>query len=629
MSLTASKNKIASITIIVFGVLIFSYTITRAYLLSITWDESYTYLEFIKHGIYYPKEFGVMSANNHILNSVGGIFFTKLLGISEFTLRLTTLFSHLFFLFYSAKLTLKLNNKWVSISAFLILNLNPFMLDFFSLSRGYGISLGFLMPSIYYLLEFNSEKIKIKYAVISLLFAALGTLGNLTLLNYFFVLYCIIILIFFYNNYNKNTNKINAIKKTIYQLLLPTFLFGSFLFLILPYSFELRKAGALFMGGESGLWTDTLGTIIPRLWYGLDFSYYLIRLSKGFILIVIFIALCYSILNFFKNKKSENLSSLTVMLLLFLGILFFAVLQHYLLDTLYLIERAVLFLYVIFLVVFIFLVKELMLKNNMYKVFLHLFALFVIVHFVFSINFKYVYEWKDDCETKDMLSDLEKIKKVSSEKFNLSIGIPLSLESSINFYRNTNQLNWLNQTMRSKRINYLDDYFFLRPEDFKNENADSLEIIKIYPITKNVLAKPKFIFKKTSLFIDTIANYSSFKINSEVEYSPGINIVLPDSLPKGKTALSCQVEFKTNQNLTGNVFFIMSLQEKGSLYFWKNYRLNDFIYSSKGVFIANFSANDIPAQTKSGDELKVYLWNPNKQELHLNTMQLKWISYSN
>lgn len=144
-----------------------------------------------------------------------------------------------------------------------------------------------------------------------------------------------------------------------------------------------------------------------------------------------------------------------------------------------------------------------------------------------------------------------------------------------------------------------------------------------------MLAKPKFIFKKSTLFIDTIANYSSFKINSEVEYSPGINIVLPDSLPKGRTALSCQVEFETNQNLVGNVFFIMSLQEKGSQYFWKNYRLNDFIYSSKGVFIANFSANDIPAQTKSGDELKVYLWNPNKQELLLKTMQLKWISYSN
>src|ERR1035437_284191 len=129
-----TKNKSATKMLFVFGVLIFTYTLLRAYLISITWDESQSYHEYIKNNIVLLKTYDMMSANNHILNTLGGIFFTTIFGVSEFTLRMPSLVAHLFFLYYSAKLVSTFENKWISVSAFLILNLNPYLLDFFSLA---------------------------------------------------------------------------------------------------------------------------------------------------------------------------------------------------------------------------------------------------------------------------------------------------------------------------------------------------------------------------------------------------------------------------------------------------------------------------------------------------------------
>ena len=39
----------------------------------------------------------------------------------------------------------------------MLLNLNLYVLDYFSLSRGYGLSLGFLMGTLFFLLRFLTQ----------------------------------------------------------------------------------------------------------------------------------------------------------------------------------------------------------------------------------------------------------------------------------------------------------------------------------------------------------------------------------------------------------------------------------------------------------------------------------------
>jgi hypothetical protein len=607
--------------------LIFCYTLARALLLSVTWDESQSYREFIQNGVIVPEVYDMMAANNHTLNTAGSIFFIKLFGTSEFTLRITVLIAHLFFLLFSARLVLKLNSRWLIVSAFLVINLNPFLLDFFSISRGYGIANGMMMASIYYLYCFQNEGLRTKDAVLVILFAGLASLGNLTLLNYCVVVYGLIFLLLVSRHFREN--KAKAIAGIIRQMLFPTFLLALLFWFIIPISFDLRAAGALFLGGSSGLWTDTLGTIVPRLWYNLDLSYWLIRLTKAFFFVVMFSAGALVLMKYLRKQLPERGRFLALLLLLFVLIILSTVVQHYLLGTLFLIERGVLFLFILFTLILVFFIDQLSSEKKKLGALMHLSAAAVLIHFLCSFNLKYVYEWKDDCETKEMLSDLERIREKPRERFNISLGMPLSLESSINFYRIVRHYDWLSQAMRSKRVNYLNDYFLLTPREQEYADRDSLEILKTYPITGNILAKPRYPFKKAQIVLDSTIRLSGgdfFRLDSAMEYSPGFKITISDTLPVRNSVISFRLLFRADRELLGNVQLIAAYADSTGLYSWIPVKLNDF-YKTAGEEAELCYTAVIPDQAKKGDILSLYIWNPFHQEVYLKEMQLRWIRH--
>lgn len=612
------------------GILIFTYTLLRAGLLSITWDESQSYHEYIRNRMVLIDRYDFMSANNHILNTLGGILFTELFGVTEFTLRMPALIAHALFLIFSAKLVLSFDRRWLTVSAFLILNTNPFLLDFFSLSRGYGISLGLMMVSIYYLFLVHRDGQKKKDLLLTVVFSALATLGNLTLLNYCVVSFGVMSLLVLAEHYHLCGSWGASLKPTINKLLFPALFLIVFLAFILPISFDLRAVGALFMGGDQGLWKDTLGTIVPRLLYDFGDSFLLQRITKGFILLIIFSASAFLIFKIRKREFSKSMLFFSSLLLIFLLILLSTVVQHHLLGTLYLIERTVLFLFVLLMLILVFFLNEFSFGTERRGWILHGIAGVFVVLFLCSMNLKYVYEWKDDCETKDMLKDLVLLREERNEKFNISIGIPLTLESSINYYRSASELTWLNESMRDKRINFKHDYFFLRPVDTIGVDMDSLKVLKRYPITGNLLAQPNYPPGRWLVIQDNVHGISNgnptFKVDETMEFSPGYSFIINDWSPIQNSLLTCQIEFEPTERFTANVYFVLSCIDKTGMYQWKNLRLNDFCYDKKGSTIANFTTF-IPEEMKTGDELKVYLWNPDKQQFLIHKMRLKWIHY--
>ena len=112
-----------------------------------------------------------------------------------------------------------------------------------------------------------------------------------------------------------------------------------------------------------------------------------------------------------------------------------------------------------------------------------------------------------------------------------------------------------------------------------------------------------------------------------MEYSPGYKHIFTDSLPYKNSILSCKIEFQAPKIFTGNVYLITSYQNNEGLYLWVNTRLNDFFFDINKASTAYFTSI-IPAEVKAGDELSIYIWNPNKQEMQLKKIQLKWINYS-
>ena len=166
------------------------YVLLRTMYVSITHDEAYTFFNYIIRPI--DETLHVTYTNNHLLNSLLARVCNALFGNSEASLRLPNALGAIAFFVYGARLLTRLPaNRWFPVVAFVALTFNTFLLDFFGLCRGYGLSLGLLMISFYYqYVSFTSER-RTRNEWAAVVFAALATTANYTLLNLFLIVACI------------------------------------------------------------------------------------------------------------------------------------------------------------------------------------------------------------------------------------------------------------------------------------------------------------------------------------------------------------------------------------------------------------------------------------------------------
>jgi hypothetical protein len=617
--------------LILSGSLLFAYTATKAFLLAITWDEAYTYIEFARNGKVLLEKFELMSANNHILNTWAMMWSVKIFGLHEFVMRLPVLLAHGLFLYYSARLVMNLKSKWLIITSFLILNLNPYMLDFFSVARGYGLSFGFMMGSVYFFYRFHQYKGTVGSALLSLLLASFGVLSSFVLLNYFVVLYGAMFILNFYFERKKAGSR--AISGAVKKMILPTLLVALVIWFVLPIATNLKEAGALFFGGERTFWSDTISTIIDRCFYEIGYNYWFQRLVKGFIFLILLLSAGLIIRSVKRKQVETGILFLFSLLFLLVFCCLSTVVQHHLMQTPYLLDRTALFLVILFSLILVFFISE-MQKHLPFAVpFSAAISGILSLHFILCFNLSYVLEWKNDCNTKEMLTDLEKIKKVPEGKETVSIGIPLIFDPAINFYREKNNLTWLNTAWRVETRSPCHDYYFLSKDELNKMSPDSLVVIKEYALTGNVLAQPRFKPKRIESLEHQVKDFSSeaegkFNVNESVEYSPGFSIVVTDSLLRQKTSvIAFYAEVSTPELKNNNLIMVLSFQDKyGNLYSWQKAYVKDFIKNEKDYFRTSFTCI-IPHKTVAGDEIKAYIWNPDKHQLFLKKEEVAWLSY--
>ncbi|HET6228229.1 MAG TPA: hypothetical protein VFF27_18255 [Bacteroidia bacterium] len=624
-------SKSTKLILFILGALLFCYTATRAYLLSITWDEAYSFTEFVRKGeIAYPQTFGNMSANNHLLITWMDKILVKCFGVSELILRLPSLMAHLLFLVYSAKLLIRFKNNWLIIASFLIINLNPYLLDFFSLARGYGLSVGLMMASIYYLYAFQQE-FKNKFASVSLLFAGVSVLANYVLLNFFLGLFSCVFFLYALRAYNSDDpdEEENSFWKNI---LAPVSIFIGVMLLVLPIAFGLRKAGALYFGADNDFWTDTVRTIVDRWFYEIPYNYWFQRMAKAFIVCILFSSVVLIIIRLLKKQLTYRHSFFVSIVCICLFCVGSTIAQHYLLHTLYLIDRTALFFTVLFALILVFFVQDLMTDKPQVVFISYIAAAFLTVHMVLSFNLIYALEWKWDANTKQMLADLEELKEVPPEKQSISISIPLLFESGINFYRGVHHLNWLNTATRSKKRALSDDYYYLSPKELAAIHPDSIEILRTYPFTNNALVKPKFKWKHPQLFTQQELKFDnepgqSLFIDSTMEYSKTISCIIPDSVAAFKHSIIVFETLVMSLDLEkSDIRMVISMDNEKGNYSWDGVSVQDFIVNPNEWTKATLTAA-LPEKIKAGDKLSMYLWNYVKGEVYLKEMRFKWLKY--
>ena len=165
------------------------YVIYKAFTNSFTHDESFSYNYYVNTSVWDIITYkGPDIPNSHILNTLLMKFSQALFGSSEFALRLPNVIAYCTYIIFSLLWLRKFNNGFLLITGFIILNYNPFILDFFALARGYGLAICCMFISFYFFYNLVSS-LKTKNVLLSFTFAALAVWSNFTLLNYYIGLF--------------------------------------------------------------------------------------------------------------------------------------------------------------------------------------------------------------------------------------------------------------------------------------------------------------------------------------------------------------------------------------------------------------------------------------------------------
>jgi len=113
---------------------VFAVIVIKAASADLTWDEAWTFLHYGRDPLGFTR---LDLANDHPLNSVLVWLSTWLLGNSELIIRLPNVLAGGLYLAVTARLVRRVRLKWL---AFAVCALQPYLIDYFSLARGYGLA---------------------------------------------------------------------------------------------------------------------------------------------------------------------------------------------------------------------------------------------------------------------------------------------------------------------------------------------------------------------------------------------------------------------------------------------------------------------------------------------------------
>jgi hypothetical protein len=404
----------------------FVYVTYRAYILGITYDESWTLRSFVDLSFMEILNCTSCDANNHILNTL----LIKLLSNFNDTLfivRLPSVFAFLLYSYFGYKICFNFLNTLFGICVFIVLLSNPFVLDFFSLARGYSLALGFQMMAIYYFIQFF-QSLKYKHVILSLTSGVFMVMSNFSFLTFWLALAFMISLYSFY------------IKKQIIlkKVLLSIFCI-SFILLALLYE-PIRKMmtqGNFYYGGNSDFYSDTLISLTKYSLYS-PIESSLTHWILNLFLIVIIGGITYS---FFDKSMLKRYS--TLLLVLIIICITALILQYYLFGTLYLIDRTALFFYPLCILLFGFVFHTLYQKYKHWIILavLGIFTTLFVLNFTSKANTYKTATWFFDAHSSEILEQFNEIGKKSGTPVKIDYSWPF--ESSFQYYTTKNKYDYI------------------------------------------------------------------------------------------------------------------------------------------------------------------------------------------
>lgn len=464
----------------------------KASLTSFTHDESYSYLRYVGQSFMQIISYDTPFTNNHILNSLLMKYFEMIFGSSEIALRGPNIIALILYLFY-IYLLLKDRNFLLVLTVFILMSVSPYLLDFFGLARGYGLSIAFMIFSLYHLLNFfKSDKQKDLFLFNS--GALLATLSNFALLDYWVaavLTFNFIVLL----DAKMQKNRL-GLKDFFLRYNRMNFIFLMFGAVVLYEPLlKIIQLNIIDFGGRTGFVRDTIGTLIIKIFYRIPLgseTWNFLKISAVIIVVLILLVIIKNILSgkvdFIRNFKP--LIAVNFILILVAAI---TIIQHLLFQMDYLMGRFALFLFPLFILNIGFVLEYFLSKG--YKLVTIGVATILVgltfLNFSLNVNCQSYLDWLYEADTKNAVNELMKShEQDNTNQTYIKLGIHWLFEPSLNFYRKTRSLDWLLELDR-EGVKENDDYLYLFVEDFDKESYPDGKIIFSSDSSKTVLVKNK------------------------------------------------------------------------------------------------------------------------------------------
>ena len=375
----------------VISLLFFIYAALRAVMVSLTYDESYTLLHHVLPGVFYPDTFDTMAANHHPVNVWAAWCSTRLFGTSELALRLPALLAYLIYLLASAGITRKITSTPHRVAAFLVLNAHPYLVDFFSLARGYAWAHAGMILSLYVLLE-QIDLRQVRHLWMPVAIAVLATYGSLVLVHFLLAVLAI-----------QTVRFVSAPRhlRRASDLLLAWMLAIVGLAGLLPYVLGAMEGGA-FGQGAAGFWQGSISSLAEHLLYDRPSVDDPLVVAVALVVILLGVLLA-TWLRSGRRRLSEGNLVVVTLAAIVLGSM---TMQHLLLGTAWPMSRSALFLLPLMLVPLVIMLTERSAGRWQGILLLGLATVFT-GHFLANLNLTHTREWYASGEARKLFGMIE------------------------------------------------------------------------------------------------------------------------------------------------------------------------------------------------------------------------------
>lgn len=446
------------------GGVLWAIIIYKAIYIPVTHDEVPTPTHYVHFRIWEIMMYPDNSPNNHILNTLLTKFAMYLFGNGQWAVRLPNILSFGVYFYAAYQISKTLFSKdyilfFGCLAAFLC---NPFLLDFFSVCRGYGLSNALLLCSVLFCLKgyLNQKEQAIWW---SLVFAVLASYANFTLLVFWSAVN-IMAFLFFVNQYQKNKSFLTLFYKT------GLIAIGCIAYAALIYVpiHKMQSTDQFAPWQSNGFFQDTIVSLVHNTMYGSK----MIDLPSDYVAVVavlIFFISGILLLDFWWNKGWGSVSKTPMFIAFMILALTVSVniLQTVILQTPNLTSRTALLFYPLF--TFLIIAGLFHLANRRLLAARTLSGMIIVLgiwHLARTVSFDRVREWWFDANTFQVLQAIE--TEASKRQSQIYLKTNWIFYPSLDFYVLTGQAPYLKLGDYYKDIDSLNyyDYYYIFDSDY-------------------------------------------------------------------------------------------------------------------------------------------------------------------